>query len=114
MAPDANQDVMLSPDAVISGAGTMLHELLAFRDTFDRLYHEPLPGSAAYGNLNADMTVAAASARFIADAVAQGRAQLDQVIDVTTKVIEFAVAMADSSQATAARMAAIVRGSHGG
>src|SRR5256885_14373243 len=105
---------MLSPDAVLNAAGTMLHELLGFRDTFDRLHRQPRPAPADYGNLNADQSVATAIARFDEDAVRQGRDEIEQLIDATTKVIEYALAMRDNDQTTAARVAAIARESRGG
>lgn len=107
-------DVMLSPEAVMSAAQKLLSELLAFRDTVDRLYRQPPPGPADYGNLNADKTVAEASGRFSVESATRGRAELDKLADDLRKVIEYAAAMRNNEQATAARLAAIARGSHGG
>jgi hypothetical protein len=112
--PGANGDVMLAPDAVRAAAQRTLDELLALRETVDRLYHEPPPGSADYGNLNADLTVATASARFSVDAGTQGRALIDQVVDAARKVVGFAEAMRNNDQANAARLAEIARESRGG
>jgi hypothetical protein len=113
-APGPDGDVMLSTDAVTVLAKKLVAELLAFRETLERLEREPRPGPTDYGNLNADAAVAGAFAQFSTEAATRSHTALDQVTRATQKVIEFAEAMRNNDQAQAARLAAIASGSPGG